>query len=244
MTHQRSGGAKYRTSLNAGIENHYCGSMPQLRSAPRARSARTCRGLLALSGMAFLTILVPGSPAQAQSRTESHTYDQLGRLIKTQTNGGPTSSDTRSFCYDEEGNRKRLEMTTNGTVAACAPPPAQTPPPPGTTAPPPPPPPSSNTPPVAMNDTVSGQCFLAVTKNVTSNDSDAEDNPTKPILVSVASGTGGQAGASKASDSSISVAFGPAGDLTRFIYTIRDSAGATATGQLTVSTSTCGGVQP
>ena len=193
-------------------------------------------GLMALS-MGLLWSL----PVQAQSRSETHTYDELGRLIVTRTNNGPSNADTRSLCYDEEGNRKRLELNANGSVAACAPPPVQTPPPLGGTPPPPPPPSSSNTPPVASNDSVSGYCFLTASVNLTANDSDVEDSPTKPVLVSIDGGSGGFAGAYKISNSSVSVDFGPAGDVTTFNYTIRDSVGATATGRLTVYTSSCGG---
>lgn len=196
-------------------------------------------GMSRLTGLAVLaggSLLALPAALSAQSRTETHTYDALGRLVVTRTNGGPAQADTRSLCYDEEGNRQKLAMVNDGTVAACAPPPVQTPPP-VTGTPTPTPPPSGNTPPVAVNDAVSGKCFHTATINLTANDSDAQDSPAKPVLVSVDGGSGGFAGAYQVSNSSVSVDFGPAGDWTQFTYTVRDSAGATATGTLTVTTS-------
>lgn len=43
------------------------------------------------------------------SQTVSYTYDALGRLAGTQTQGGPGSGTTQSFQYDSAGNRKQYQ---------------------------------------------------------------------------------------------------------------------------------------
>jgi hypothetical protein len=43
------------------------------------------------------------------SQTVSYTYDALGRLVGTQTQGGPGGGTTQSFQYDPAGNRKQYQ---------------------------------------------------------------------------------------------------------------------------------------
>ena len=182
-------------------------------------------------------------PVQAQSRSETHTYDELGRLIVTRTNGGPSNADTRSLCYDEEGNRKRLEMTANGSVVNCPAPPAQTPPPAGgTPPPPPPPPPTSNNPPVAKDDNVSGTCGNDKTLNVIVNDTDADGHALHIVsLTHVA----GPSVAQVVSSSSVWITFaGQNFAGTTFDYVVSDTEGATDTGRIFATTTCDGTIQP
>ena len=190
---------------------------------------------------AIALILALPASLSAQSQTETHSYDELGRLIVTTTSGGLNNGDTRSYCFDEEGNRQELKFTSNGTTANCVAPTPQTPPPPnsGSSAPTPTPTPT-NTPPVAVNNSVSGLCWNVTTVNLTANDSDAEDAPAKPVLVSISNGAGGQASATIASSSSVYVDFGPLWDITTFTYTVQDSDGAQDSATLSVATSSCG----
>jgi len=83
-----------------------------------------------------LFALVSSSTTDAQTSTETYTYDALGRLVKVKTTGGQNNNETDSICYDDAGNRTTYQSTNNGGAAACvndgsggAPPP---PPPPST----------------------------------------------------------------------------------------------------------------
>ena len=79
--------------------------------------------------------------------------------------------------------------------------------------------------------------------NLTANDSDPEGN--YPLaLTAISAGSGGAATATIASESSVTVTFGPSGDSTNFTYTVADSLGVTSTGQLTAFTDSCGGGGP
>ena len=181
--------------------------------------------------------------AVAQStQVEDHRYDSLGRLIVTEVSG-LNDGDTRSYCYDQLGNRLTLRASVDGSEPACAAgssptPPADPPPPP-----PPPPPSSSNVPPVADDDFISGQCDTSTPFNLTADDFDAEDDPIKPALISLTLKFAGPASAviTNASTSSVSIEFGAEVGATTYDYTVADSAGATDTAQLTISTM-CGGV--
>ncbi|MEP3050460.1 MAG: hypothetical protein ABJP48_09655 [Erythrobacter sp.] len=192
-----------------------------------------CQYLLA---GASLATLFAACSAQAQSSTEAYTYDALGRLIKVETSGGQNDDETRAICYDDAGNRTDYEAVTGSTTLSCsagsAPPPPPPPPPPS-----PPPPPPSNNPPQTGADGVSGACSTGVTVNLTANDTDPEAN--YPLVLIDITRTNGTASASISSQSSVSVDFAATTDFAEFTYTVADSLGATATGQLTVST-TCG----
>lgn len=76
------------------------------------------------------------------------------------------------------------------------------------------------------------------TVNLTANDFDAEDEPVKPVLLSIVK-TSGRGSASKVSASSVSVSFALSGGSGVFTYTIEDSGGATDTGTLYVTTNEC-----
>lgn len=168
----------------------------------------------------------------AQERTENHEYDSLGRLIITQSSG-VGSTETRSYCFDELGSRSVLRTSTDGSVANCPPPlPAPTPSP--TPAP-------TNTPPVANGDLARGWCNTSTTFNVTANDSDAEDDPAKPVLMGIVEASGGGASAARLNGSSVSIDFGSAAGISQYTYTIKDSAGATDTAFLTIETMCFGG---
>lgn len=177
------------------------------------------------------------SSAWAQSSSEEYSYDALGRLVVSETTGGANNGETHSLCYDSAGNRTQYSATSDASVAACVDQ-GSGPVGPGEDPAPDPPPPS-NLPPVTQNDSVSGQCFLTMTVNLTANDSDPEGN-TPLQLTAVSAGTG-QGGATIVSASSVSVDFGGSGDISTVSYTVADSLGATATGNLTIRTTSCGG---
>ena len=192
---------------------------------------------LTLAGAFLLTLL----PQQAFAQVvDTYEYDELGRLRVVDSDGTNNANDTtRSWCYDEQGNRIRYEAKGLGVEVPCADPPSQTLP--GEQDPDPPSQPSSNTPPSATDDNANGPCNMSASVNLTANDSDMEDNPAKPVLVSISGPTGGGATAYVISASSVRVEFGPQSDYSQFTYTIRDTQGATDSGTLTVWTSSCNG---
>lgn len=51
------------------------------------------------------------------SQTVSDTYDALGRLTGTQTQGGTGSGTTQSFQYDPAGNRKQYQSLLQVTLS-------------------------------------------------------------------------------------------------------------------------------
>ena len=179
-----------------------------------------------LAGTLLLTLL----PQQAFAQVvDTYEYDELGRLRVVDSDGTDNANDTtRSWCYDEQGNRVRYEAKGLGVKVPCADPPVQTPPATGG-APTEPPPSSANTPPVAHTDSVSGPQFLSMTVNLTANDNDAEDAPAKPVLVSITRKSGNSS-ATKVSASSVRVDFGPECQISEFDYQIIDSGGMTDTG--------------
>lgn len=173
--------------------------------------------------------------AAVSQEVETHTYDELGRLISTQTSG-PNSSfnddEARSYCYDALGNRTDLKASTDNSVLACpAPSPAATPPVTPSPTPTPPAPPT-NSPPYAVDDAVWGNCGASTSISVTANDSDAEDSPIKPQLVSITK-LSGFATASVVSGN-VSLNYGGYSGFSVFSYTIEDSDGATGAGTLEV----------
>lgn len=181
--------------------------------------------------------LATSQVAFGQAQTEDHAYDALGRLVITDTSGN-NDGQARSYCYDKAGNRTDLRASTDSSAASCAstsPTPLPSPTPTPTPTPPPPP---GNTPPAADNDFVSGDCMETATVNLTANDFDAEDEPVKPVLLSIVK-TSGRGSASKVSASSVSVSFALSGGSGVFTYTIEDSGGATDTGTLYVTTNEC-----
>lgn len=183
-----------------------------------------------------------GSPAVAQSQTEYHDYDTLGRLVVTETQGGENGDQARSYCYDELGNRKTLKLSDASSTLSCAPPSSSQPPSSPPPAPPPPTPPS-NSPPKATDDYISvGQnyCDASFPVNLTSNDTDAEDNPNKPVLVSITNTSGGTIAASVISDSDVQIDLFGESAFASFEYVIEDSAGLTDSAALHVQFTGCG----
>lgn len=188
--------------------------------------------------------LVPGpvSAPLAQTQVKSNEYDALGRLRAAQTTGGVNDGDARSLCYDAAGNREKLRASTDSSVVTCSSP-APTPTPTPTSSPTPTPTPtSSNNPPVTQSNYVGVKCGLSKTVNLTSNDTDPEGN--YPLaLQSITWAGGADASATIVSGSSVVAYSGSTDDVTTLSYTVADSLGATATGQLTISTTLCSGNQ-
>ena len=193
-------------------------------------------------GWTVFALVFGSSAVFAQSSTETYTYDSLGRLVVADTSGGQNDDEAHSICYDKSGNRKEYKSTSDGSTSSCVDE--------GTSAgssgsssaplPPSSPPPPVNSSPLTTADFDSGDCLTNSTVNLTGNDTDPELN--YPLaLTAISLGNGGMATASVLSSSSVSVTLGPSGDLTTFTYTVADSLGATATGQLSVSTTSCGG---
>ena len=190
-------------------------------------------GLLGTCCILGLTI---AAPAASQQCTKTSTYDVLGRLVVAKTSGGSNNNETHSICFDAAGNRSKYDSNSTGAIAGCVNAGS------GSSTPNPTP---TNSPPVMTNDSVSGRCYLTLTKNLTANDSDSEGHyPLSLIQIVSNSGNGS---AIIISDSTVHVNFGPPGDISVFTYTVRDSLGATSTGRLTMSTSICspgGGNEP
>lgn len=76
------------------------------RSIVRARA----RALM-LTGLAFATV----APAFAQE-TITYTYDNKGRLITVNHNGGPSNGVNASYTYDNADNRTNVAVTGAGTT--------------------------------------------------------------------------------------------------------------------------------
>lgn len=186
--------------------------------------------------------MLPNGAASAQQSTENYKYDVLGRLVAVETAGGQNDEEVHSLCYDAAGNRVEFKATSDGTEAACV---SQ-----GTAGggsgggggeDPPPPPPPGNNPPATQNDSVFGNCYASTIVNLTANDTDPEGNYPLSLVSIMKTNSGGGSADLWITPSSVEVFFGGAYDLTTFEYTVADSLGATSTGQLSTSTSTCGG---
>lgn len=160
----------------------------------------------------FLVAAVLFAAPVFAAETVTYTYDALGRLTVSASNGSVNNGVQGSLSYDPAGNR------TNYAVAGAAG---------GGTSPPP-----TNQPPVPGNDTSSGVCNTTKIINVVANDTDPEGN-VPLALVSVTPGT--NTGATVSNSTSLAVTGYYRG--TEYIYyVVRDSLGATATGRLTYTT--------
>ncbi|GMN04227.1 Ig-like domain-containing protein [Erythrobacter sp. MTPC3] len=194
--------------------------------------------------MLLRTILLTGTSVavfsnaanlNAQSSTESYTYDSLGRLITVVTSGGPNDNQTQSICYDEADNRTEYVTNTSAGATECT---GAVPPP--SSPPPSPPPPPSNNPPNTTSDTVSGACLATTFVNLTANDSDPEGN--YPLTLTGIVRNSGNSDALIYSASTVQVDFdNTSWGMSQFTYTVEDSLGASSTGQLTATTGNCGG---
>ena len=193
-----------------------------------------------LYGFTALLLCGVATAAIAQD-ARTYTYDALGRLIEQESTGTPNNGEVHSICYDAAGNRTQYRTSEDGSSAGCdpgIPGAAPTPTPSPSPTPTPTPTPTGNNPPITVNDSSSGDCYSLRIVNLTANDSDPESN--YPLTLTAISQNSGQATAMLGSASSVTVEFGPQFDSSSFTYTVEDSLGASATGQLSVSTSGCG----
>ena len=201
------------------------------------------RHKLYLAGVS-LAAMTCAALVSAQSSTETYTYDPLGRLVKVVTAGGANNGQTQSICYDKADNRTQYLANTSAGVTECggAPAPTPTPTPTPTPAPTPTPtPPPSNNPPVTGLDQLSADgCTGTFFVDLTANDTDPEGN--YPLVLTNITRNYGSATATIVSSSTVRVNLsGFEFDVAGFVYTVRDSLGATSTGDLLVSSGPCGG---
>ena len=160
--------------------------------------------------------------AARASETIVYSYDPLGRLTGASTTGGPNDGLGVATGYDPAGNRTNYGVGTDGN-----PPPTPTP----TPTP-------SNQPPVTVSDSLSVPQCSAGTRDVLANDSDPEGNV--PLsLVSLAQGSKGTATISNSTTIRYEADVVTGTD--KVTYTVRDSLGATSTGNLniTITSGTC-----
>jgi hypothetical protein len=168
------------------------------------------------------TVLLLGFAAAGMANeTKTYTYDALGRLVAAKSTGTVNNNHTRSTCYDDAGNRTQYAATSNGTVPSCSPTPSPTPTP-------------TNSPPVTQPDSVQVACNATTTVNVTANDSDPEGN--LPLTVTAVVVNSGDAFASVASSTSISVTGAWDNGQSIATYTVKDGLNASSTGTLTINT--------
>jgi hypothetical protein len=195
------------------------------------------RRALLLSSVSVVTLSISAS-AFAQSATETFTYDELGRLIRVDIDGGQQDDEVRDYAYDKADNRTQVQSSLTG---GAPPPPPPTPPPSSPPPPPPPPPPPGNNPPTTTPDFASASgCNGTLFVNLTANDSDPEGH--LPLALSAISTNSGGASATVVSASTVEVVLGgTAFDQSNFTYMVADSLGATSTGSLSVSAGSCSG---
>jgi YD repeat-containing protein len=202
---------------------------------PLFYSARNLGGLTEVTkrgvGLCLATSLVALTAAAQASETTTYTYDALGRLTATSSTGTVNNGVATSVGYDPAGNRSNYAVT--GAGGGAPPPP---PPPPGPPPPPPPPPPPANQPPVANPNTAPSipKCGYT-TVDVTANDTDPEGN--YPLTVTGVSG-GASLVLTILSASTIGIESIGASGLKTFTYTVADSLGATATGNVSITVTT------
>jgi hypothetical protein len=203
------------------------------------------RRKLYLAGVS-LAAMTCAALVSAQTSTETYTYDPLGRLVKVVTVGGANNGQTQSICYDKADNRTQYVANTSAGATECGGAPAPTPTPTPTPSPTPSPtptptPPPSNSPPITSPDELSANgCTGTFFVNLTANDTDPEGN--YPLALTNITRSSGSATAAIIFGSTVQVTLsGVELDVSNFVYTVRDSLGATATGTLTVSASMCSG---
>lgn len=92
----------------------------------------------------------------------------------------------------------------------------------------------TNLPPVTTADSVQVGCNVTTTANLVANDTDPEGNT--PLTLTAVVVENGEAAASVASSTSVSVTGAPANETASATYTVKDSLGASATGTLTIKT--------
>ena len=167
------------------------------------------RRSILLTGASLGALFLAGL-AQAQSSTETYTYDALGRLISVETAGGQNNNETHSICYDDAGNRTQYVSDASGQTAGCG----------GSSG--------GNNPPEPQDDIVSYCPGSGGVVNLTANDTDPDGDYPLTLTNLVISGNGN---AGIISASSVNAAASPTpGEVTMVTYTVEDSRGASATG--------------
>jgi len=164
---------------------------------------------------------VPDGAARASEATV-YSYDALGRLTGSATTGGPDDGTGVATGYDAAGNRTGYAVGTDGNPPVL----------------PDVPPTPSNQPPVTVADSLSVPQCASGTRDVLANDSDPEGN-VPLALVSLAQGSKGTATISNSTTIRYEADVVTGTD--KVTYTVRDSLGATSTGNLniTITSGTC-----
>jgi hypothetical protein len=168
--------------------------------------------------------LLGGNLLFAQEAT-TYTYDPLGRLSGSAISGGSNNGVHTATCFDNAGNRSQYQTGSSGLQSCPTPTPASEPGPPT----------PSPTPPAAPNAagySASGPCNTSVTINVVQNDTDPGSH--YPITLISVLGTN-NVETSVASSTSITVR-GAIPETDTFAYVVANSAGATAVGTVTYTT--------
>lgn len=186
------------------------------------------RFFLASTSLAALTCAMVVS---AQTSTETYTYDALGRLVRVVTTGGANNAETQSICYDPAGNRTAYVSNESAGATGCE----------AATQTPTPAPSPSNNPPIAPNRTLGILCSQTSTLNLLSTATDPDgDFPLS--LRSISKTSAGPASVlQQQSGGTVMFDGGYSSGTTRFRYTIADSEGLTASGNITVTTGSCAG---
>jgi hypothetical protein len=180
------------------------------------------------AGVAAFSLATSLATVAKSNETISYIYDEKGRLTKVVRTGDVNSGWNTSYAHDAADNRTNLSVSNTNT-----------PPPP-----PPPPPPPTNLPPVANADNVGSmlQCAFR-TVNVTSNDTDPENNI--PLAVTGAiDGANIFASIIAGNATSIQVESTAVSGIQTVQYIVADSLGATSVGTVTVNVingTGCGG---
>jgi hypothetical protein len=68
-----------------------------------------------------IAALAEGSGSALAQETASYSYDALGRLVSSNTSGGPNNGVATGMCFDAAGNRTQYVVATTG--APCTTPP-------------------------------------------------------------------------------------------------------------------------
>jgi YD repeat-containing protein len=167
-------------------------------------------------------VLPVGVSAQ---ETTTYTYDELGRMISSAISGGSNNGTTTGTCFDAAGNRTQYGVANSGTASCYSGTPVPTP------SPTPTPTPTPNQSPVAVNDSASGTKCDTYVVNLVANDYDP-DNNVPLSLVSITRITGASSTAALYDSTSVQVTTTNVTGTALYQYVVRDSLGATATGQL------------
>lgn len=168
------------------------------------------------ASLAAIIYLLPA--AALASETVMHQYDELGRLISSSKSGGLATGSQTTTAYDPAGNRTNQAASGASGGGGI-----------------PPPPPTGNLPPIANANSISVLCNAMVTINVTANDADPEGNVPLTVL-SVTLPPLSAASATVVSVSNIEIYGASFAETAAATYSVKDSLGATATGNLTITT--------